>query len=131
MKNKFSPRMTLFDDWVYNYDLGKIFYFVVKIVTKKAFCRRKQNGETLYIFVELTFVVSEKFMFVIFISISDTKKVKSRFLTHIFPWWNFFTKFCCQRRFLTEWIYLVLFLKKKIKFGPKIPKYLFISLNWR
>ena len=34
-------------------------------------------------------------------------------LTHILSWWNSFTKFCCQRRFLTTWIYLVLFLKKK------------------
>ena len=33
-------------------------------------------------------------------------------LTHILPWWNFFTKCCCQKRFLTKWIYLVLFLKK-------------------
>ena len=52
-------------------------------------------------------------------------------LTHILPWRNFFTKFCCQRRFLTKWIYLVLFLKKKKKFGPKIPNNLFVSLNWR
>ena len=36
----------------------------------------------------------------------------SFFLTHILPWWNFLTKFCCQRRFLTKWIYLVFFLQK-------------------
>ena len=51
--------------------------------------------------------------------------------THILPWWNFFTKFSGHRRFLTKGTYLVLFLKKKkIKFGPKIPKHLCVSLNW-
>ena len=33
-------------------------------------------------------------------------------LTHILPWWNFLTKFCCQRKFLTKSLYLLLFLKK-------------------
>ena len=43
------------------------------------------------------------------------------FLTHILPRWNFFTKFCCQRRFLTKskWIYMVLFLKKKTNLVQK------------
>ena len=28
-------------------------------------------------------------------------------------------------------IFGFIFEKKKMKFGPKIPKYLFVSLNWR
>ena len=36
-------------------------------------------------------------------------------LAHILPWWNF----CCQKSFLTKWIYLVLFLKKKNQIWSK------------
>ena len=37
------------------------------------------------------------------------------------PSMEFFTKFCCQRRFLTKskWIYMVLFLKKKTNLVQK------------
>ena len=47
---------------------------------------------------------------------------KKKYLNHILPWWNFFKKFCYQRRFLTKWIYLVLFLKKKNQIWFKNPK---------
>ena len=46
------------------------------------------------------------------------------------PSMEFFTKFCCQRRFLTKskWIYMVLFLKKK-QIWSKNPKISFRQLT--